>query len=61
MKIRTYTVTKFVCRLTHDGFQTYIDLNYRGKDAKKKATAQAMRCIDKIGVQAKVLDQSRYA
>lgn len=55
------TVTKWVCRLTADGFTTYVDLNYRGKDAKKQATAQAMRCIKKIGVQAKVLDQSRYA
>ena len=61
MNIRKYTVTKFVCRLTRDGFQTYIDLNYRGKDAKKKATSQAKRCIDKIGVQAKVIDKSRYA
>lgn len=56
-----FTVTKFVCRVTADGFRTYVDLNYRGKNAKKQATAQAMRCIKKIGVQAQVLDQSRYA
>jgi hypothetical protein len=61
MKIRKYTVTKYVCRLTHDGFSTWIDLKYRGKDAKKEATSQAKRCIDKIGIQAKVIDQSRYA
>ncbi len=52
------TVTKYVCRVTNDGFRTYTDLNYRGEDAAKRAVAIAWRCIQKHGVQARVIKVS---